>query len=154
MLFLVFQLGNDCYALETAQVVEVIALIECKEIPQAPAGVRGVFNYHGAPVPLLDLAQLSLGKPARARMSTRIIVVNYAANRGRSHLLGLLAERTTETIRREDTDFVDSGVTPQGTPYLGPVTKHARGLIQRIEINQLLAPEVQERLFCEPLEVA
>ncbi len=37
-----------------------------KQIPQAPPGVAGVFNYRGAPVPVIDLSELALGRPARA----------------------------------------------------------------------------------------
>jgi chemotaxis-related protein WspB len=154
MLFLVFQLGKDCYALDTAQVVEVLPMLTCKEIPQAPAGVAGIFNYHGEPLPLIDLAALSLGKSSRPRMSTRIILVNYAEASGETHLLGLLAEQTTATIRREETDFMDAGVAANGAPYLGPVTNDTRGIVQRIEINQLLNDDVRDLLFRQPLEAA
>ena len=65
MLFLVFQLGKDRYAIEAHQVIEVLHLVNVKQIPQAPAGVAGVFDYHGASVPLIDLAELALGKPSR-----------------------------------------------------------------------------------------
>jgi len=152
MLFLVFQLEKDCYALDTAQVVEVLPMVRYKKIPAAPAGVAGVFNYHGAPVPLIDLAALSLGKSSRSRMSTRIILVNYLEESGETHLLGLLAEQTTQTIRRAEQDFVDPGLAPDGAPYLGPVTNDARGIIQRVEINQLLNDNVRDLLFRQPLE--
>jgi chemotaxis-related protein WspB len=154
MLFLLFQLGKDRYALDTAQVVEVLPTVKLKEIPQAPAGVAGAFNYHGAPVPMIDLAALALGQPSRARMSTRIILVNYTEPGGETHLLGLLAERTTETIRREAADFVDAGVAVDAAPYLGPVTTDAQGMIQRIEINQLLTAQVRDLLFRQPIEAS
>ena len=77
MLFLVFQLGKDRYAIEAHQVIEVLPLVNVKQIPQAPAGVAGVFDYHGTSVPLIDLAELALGKPSRRWMSTRIILVKY-----------------------------------------------------------------------------
>jgi chemotaxis-related protein WspB len=44
MLFLVFQLGTDRYAIEAAQVVEVLPLVNAKHIPRAPRGVAGLFN--------------------------------------------------------------------------------------------------------------
>jgi chemotaxis-related protein WspB len=154
MLFLVFQLGKDCYALDTTQIVEVLPMVRCKQIPAAPAGVVGVFNYRGEPVPLIDLATLSLGKSSRSRMSTRIILVNYLEESGETHLLGLLAEQATETIRRAETDFVDSGVASDGAPYLGSVTNDARGIIQRVEINQLLNDDLRDLLFRQPLEAA
>ena len=53
MLFLVFQLGKDRYAIEAHQVIEILHLVNVKQIPRAPAGVAGVFDYHGASVPLM-----------------------------------------------------------------------------------------------------
>ena len=149
MLFLLFQLGHDRYALQTAQIVEVLPRVICKAIPGAPLEVNGVFSYHGAPVPLIDLVALASGTPAEARMSTRVILVDYIDKTGEKHLLGLLAPRATEMIRREENEWVDSGVALEGAPYLGPVTQDAAGIIQRIEINQVLSDSVREMLFPE-----
>src|SRR5215813_9324235 len=121
MLFLIFHLGEDWYALNSAEIVQVLPHVAWKVIPQAPPGVAGVINYHGAPVPLIDPKALSLGQVAARHMSTRIILVNYLAPDGETHLLGFLAEPATETIRREITDFVDPGVPADRAPFLGPV---------------------------------
>jgi len=147
MLFLLFHLGEDRYVLDTAQIEEVLPLVMFKEIPQAPAGVAGAFNYHGAPVPVIDLAALTLGRASRVRMSTRIILVNYVEPGGETHLLGLLGEKTTEMIRREPADFADTGVAVDSALYLGPVTADDRGLIQWIEPRKLLPESVRDALF-------
>jgi chemotaxis-related protein WspB len=152
MLFLLFQLGKDRYALDTACLVEVLPMVKLKELPQASVGVIGAFIYHGAPVPLIDLASLALGKPSRLLMSTRIFLVNYLEPAGASHLLGLVAEQATETIRRDANDFVDAGVALDSAPYLGPVTTDSRGMIQRIEINRLLPSHIRQQLFRQPVE--
>jgi chemotaxis-related protein WspB len=147
MLFLVFYLGNDRYAIEVAQVVEVLPLVNVKQVPQALAGVAGVFDYHGSPVPLIDLAELALAKPSRRWMSTRIILVNYFMEPGQTHLLVLLAERATETLRRNEGDFTDAGVAVADNSYLGPVTIDEAGIVQRIEIRNLLSESVRDQLF-------
>jgi chemotaxis-related protein WspB len=154
MLFLLFQLGEDRYALEIGQIVEVLPMVSVKAIPQAAPGVAGVFNYRGTPVPLIDLGELALGTPSRPRISTRIILVQYAEEAGKAHLLGLLAEKTTETLRRQEAEFVDAGVTVEAAPYLGPVTKDGRGIIQRVEVTRLLSADVRDQLFRQPLEGA
>src|ERR1700730_12596840 len=105
MLFLVFQLGKDRYAIEAHQIIEILHLVNVKQIPRAPAGVAGIFDYHGASVPLIDLAGLALGRPSRNWMSTRIIVVKYSGVAGVTHALGLVAEQATETLRRNEEDF-------------------------------------------------
>ena len=98
MLFLLFQLGQDRYALDAGQVTEVLPLVEIKQVPQAPPGVAGVFDFRGAPVPVIDLSQLALGRPAQRRLSTRLIVVHHRDEGGEQRLLGLIAEMATETV--------------------------------------------------------
>ena len=149
MLFLVFQLGKDRYALEAHGVIEVLHLVNLKQIPQAPPGLAGVFDYHGTSVPLIDLAGLALGQPSRRWMSTRIILVKYGRSPAETHMLGLLAEQATGILRRNEEDFSDAGLAVSDTPYLGNVTTDASGIVQRIEISNLLAESVRSLLFPE-----
>ena len=151
MLFLLFELDLERYALDVACIVEVLPLVAIKKIPQAPSGVAGVFNCGGKPVPVIDLSELILGRPARSRLSTRIVIVHYADNGGTVNLLGLIAEKATETLRRAPSDFQASGVVNGEAPYLGPITHDARGLIQWIEVNQLLPVPVRQLLFAQPV---
>src|SRR3954470_4354213 len=99
MLFLVFKLGDDRYALDASRVAEVVPLLSLKQMPQSPPGFAGILNYRGRPVPALDLCQLTLGRPAREQLSTRIIILAYTGKNGRQHLLGLIAENATEMVR-------------------------------------------------------
>jgi chemotaxis-related protein WspB len=152
MLFLVFQLGTDRYALQAAQVVEVLPLVNSKHVPRAPVGVTGVFDYHGTPVPLIDLTELAQGRPSRKWMSTRIILVNYRDKSGRVHLLGFLAEHATETMHRSEEEFADSGIAVADAPYLGSVLTDAAGIIQQIDIQNVLSESVGKHLFSERVE--
>src|SRR6184192_2748359 len=111
MLFLLFQLGKDRYALDASRVVEVAPLLALKRLPHAPKGVAGIFNYRGRPVPAVDLCEMAAGRPASEQLSTRIIIVNYRHDNGTDHLLGLIAENATETLRKNINDFVEPGVT-------------------------------------------
>ncbi|HWH70798.1 MAG TPA: chemotaxis protein CheW [Candidatus Sulfotelmatobacter sp.] len=150
MLFLLFQLGQDRYALETSRVVEVVPLLELKRLPQAPQGVAGIFNYRGQPVPAVDLCALTLGTPASECLSTRIIIVRYPGEAGTSHLLGLIAEHATEILRREAKDFVPPGLTVGAAPYLGPVLMAPQGPIQFIDERRLLSEPLRRLLFAPP----
>jgi chemotaxis-related protein WspB len=147
MLFIVFRLGDGRYLVQASQVVEVLPLVNLKCIPRAPAGVAGLFNYHGVPVPAIDLAELVLGYSSRKWMSTRIVLVNYIADAGKAHLLGLIAEQATETMHRVEGDFADSGVALANTPYLGAVANDAAGMVQRIEIQNVLPESIRSQLF-------
>jgi chemotaxis-related protein WspB len=152
MLFLLFQLGHERYALEAGEVAEVLPLVGIRPILQAPPGVAGILNYHGSPVPVMDLSQLTLGQPAARRLNTRIVLVQYRSDGGTTHLLGLIAERATEILRCEPSDFTAPGVHSAAAPYLGPVVVDARGVIQKIEVNQLVRQPMRDVLFREPSE--
>ena len=146
MLFVLFSLGRDRYAIDALQVAEVLPLVELKELPHAPPGIAGLFSYRGTPVPAVDLSRLALGRAASLRLSTRIILVHYDAGRPEGQLLGLIAERVTGTIRRDPADFRATGVSGGPAPWLGPVTNDAGGMIQRVELAALLPPELRARL--------
>jgi chemotaxis-related protein WspB len=155
MLFLLLELGNDRYALDVRQIAEVLPLVEVKQIPQAPPAITGLFTYRGALVPVIDLSQLTLGRPAARRLSTRIVLVHYPDQSGHTHLLGLIAERATQAVRHETSDFVATGVINSDASYLGPVAPiahDARGLLQWIDVRTLLPPSLRDLLFKEPMD--
>ena len=149
MLFLLFQLGPDRYALEAGHAVEVIPFVALKQIPHAPRGVAGVFNYRGRPVPAVDLCELTFGRPARELLSTRIIVVNYSDPQGRRQWTGLIVEHATGMIRREPGQFVSAGVELGHAPYLGPVIMDEQGVIQLLHPEHLLTENVRQLLRAE-----
>jgi chemotaxis-related protein WspB len=133
-------------------VAEVLPMLEVKRIPQAPPAVRGAFDFRGTPVPLLDLSRLALGRDAAEQLSTRIVLVHYPDARGATRLLGLLAEHATETLRRDPSEFRDAGVEVPDAPWLGRVASDAGGLVQWVQVEQLLPPELRALLF--PAEAA
>jgi len=148
MLYLLFEIGADRYALAGRDVMAVEPSVCLKEIPKSVAGIAGVFDYHGEAVPVVDLSAMALGRPARADFfSTRIILM--ADPEGSRHLLGLLAEKATETARFDDTDFQDPGVASPDAPYLGPIARDGRGFIQRVDAAKLLKPEVRAVLWSQ-----
>jgi chemotaxis-related protein WspB len=147
MLLLVFQLGSDRYAFDVNAVHEVLPFVDIRPIPLAPDGIAGVFEFRGAPVPAVDLSALAIGRRAERHLSTRNVIVDYPDGTGGTRPLGIIAEKATQTIRREAEDFVEPGVTSAGASYLGPVTRDAAGLIQRVDVTRLLPASVRDALF-------
>lgn len=152
MLYLLFELDSDRYALDVAQIAEVLPLMPAKAIPGAPAWIAGVVERHGTPVPVIDVSQLALGRPSRLLRSTRLVLVRYAAG-GRdtpddqAPLLGLIVERATHTRRIEAAQFADSGVVMPNARWLGPVASLDDGLVQRVEVLAMLDAEARALLF-------
>ncbi|AXV79932.1 MULTISPECIES: chemotaxis protein CheW [Ralstonia solanacearum species complex] len=148
MLYLLFELEGDRYALAVAQIAEVLALAPAKSIPGAPAWIAGVIERHGVPVPVIDVPRLALGRPARALCSTRLVLVRYgAAGRDEAPLLGLIVERATYTRRIDDAQFADSGVATPHARWLGPVASLPDGLVQRVDVPAMLDDGARALLF-------
>ena len=152
MVYLLFHIGSDRYALEAGGIAAVEPLVRLKRIPHAVEGIAGVFNYHGQPVPVVDLSAMALGQPAQESLSTRLVLVSYPCPDGERRLLGLAVEKATETARYADSDFQEPGVVAQGAPYLGPVVQDARGIVQRVDVGRLLTPEVRGSLWRQAAE--
>ena len=149
MLFLLIEIAGSRYALDARQVAEVLPLVNVTRIPEAPAAIVGVINYRGMPVPVVDMSQLTIGRFAERRLSTRLILVHFPDATGRTHLLGLVAERTTRTVHIDESDFVASGLTNDAAGYLGPVAPDPDGLVQWIDVPRILPAPVREMLFRE-----
>src|SRR5580698_9476831 len=116
MLFILFQIGGDRYVLPANRIIKILPLMNLKRIPCAPSGVAGVLNFHGNPVPVVDLNEMALLEPAARRMSTRIILVRYPLEKEHPHLLGLIAEHATTMMRRPSEDFIETGVQSDTAP--------------------------------------
>ena len=143
-LFLLIRLGADRYALEAAQVVEVVPLVRLKELPGAPEGVAGVMNFRTDAVPVIDLNQLAANVATAQMLSSRIVVVRHAPS---NELLGLLVPEATEAVDLDRERFVDAGVATDGAPYLGPVLTTPEGVIQLVTVSALLTAELRDALF-------
>ncbi|WP_375737568.1 chemotaxis protein CheW [Pseudomonas boanensis] len=147
-LYLLFRLGEDRYALDVRDVVEVLPLLQLKQVPEAPAWVAGVFSHRGVLVPVLDLGALAFGKPAKVRTSTRLVVVHYSTESlDPERWLGLILEQATDTLRCRPEDFQEYGLKQGEARYLGPVYPSPDGLVQRIRVGDLLSDAVRELLF-------
>lgn len=143
LLFLLFTLGGQRFALPARDIVEVLPQVALKPIPQAPGWVGGLFAYRGQIVPVIDLSHLALGRPATARTSTRLVLVHHTPGR----CLGLVLEHASETLRCDPAQFIPIGLHTPRTPYLGPVREDEHGLLQWVTVGELLDERVIALLY-------
>lgn len=146
MLYLLMQIDGSRYALDVAQVVEVLPLVALESVPRAPEGVAGIIDYGGTPVPVIDLSLVLAGRSAHRRFNTRIVMVRYAVG-GQSRLIALIAERATETMRRDPADFIDPGLKAASPPDVWPVALDPAGPVYLVDACRLLPESITSALF-------
>src|SRR5262245_54444072 len=150
MLYLLFELGENRYAMEATRVVEVLPFLQPQKMPHSPAGMAGYFSYRGELVPVIDLCQLVTGTAARHCLSTPIILVHFTDQEGKKRLAGLLAEQATTTIQKQRSEFMQSGISTRDANYLGPVAIDQSGFIQLIDADKLLIERARDLLSYLP----
>jgi chemotaxis-related protein WspB len=157
MLYVVFRIRTDRYAIPVSQIVEILPVVRMKKVPHAPPGIVGVFNYHGTAVPVIDLTLLTSGIRCQQSMTTRLAITKYPRDGQPDFepelLLGLIGEQLTETMRAEEKDFLPPNVSPSDTPYLDSVAVEKGGFVQRLNILELLPEQVRQSLFASSREV-
>ena len=151
MKVLVFSIGADRYGLRLSAIARVLPVVELKHIPLAPDFVAGLLDLHGEPVPVIDLSRLAGVVPEQVWFDSRIILVHYPAGDGAVRPLGLLAEHVIGIETIDDAALADSGV--DAAPFLGQVAGGPPGMLQLVELDQLLSPGVRALLF-QPAGVA
>lgn len=147
-LFLMFELDGERYALDAADIDEVLPLAIAKAVPGAPEWVAGLLMRGGQPVPVIDVPMLALGRRAHALRSTRLVMVRYRAGPlDRERVIGLIVERATQTLRIDRTAFRASGVSTARTRWLGRVANTPDGIVQQVSVSDLIDDVARLVLF-------
>ncbi|MCP4351916.1 MAG: chemotaxis protein CheW [Desulfobacterales bacterium] len=98
--YLTFRLGDEVFALDVAQVREVLDLSTITKVPGSPDFMRGVINVRGSVVPVIDL-RLKFGLPQTDNtVDTRIVVMEISLE-GEITVLGSLADSVDEVMELE-----------------------------------------------------
>lgn len=145
-LLLLLAAGSQLYAIDSEQVVEVIPRVMLRPVSGAPPHRPGVFNFRGRVVPVLDVSQLIAGETCAAHLSSRIIMVRLGEPDSGSALLGLLAERVTDTLLKPLSSFQPAEGATDVRPFLGGVALDERGLIQLLHVERLAREALGEPL--------
>jgi chemotaxis-related protein WspB len=146
-LFAQLHIGSDPCVLLARRIVRIVPLSPLRSIPGAPAGVAGTLLYDCEPVPVIDLTQLILHRPAERRLSTRIILVNAFDQQSDGRLLGLIAEKVTNTLQLEESS--PARPAQQTGMGLGRVIALSDRVVQCIDPERLLARSLLEALYAD-----
>jgi purine-binding chemotaxis protein CheW len=98
--YITFKLGDELFAINVAQVREVLEMGQITKVPTAPDYMRGVVNVRGQAIPVVDL-RLRFGLPRGTdTVHTRVIVMELELD-GEQTVLGGIADSVHEVIELE-----------------------------------------------------
>jgi purine-binding chemotaxis protein CheW len=98
--YITFKLGEESFALNVAQVREVLEVPLITRVPTAPSFMRGVVNVRGKAIPVIDL-RLKFGlPPAPDTVNTRIVVIELELD-GETTVVSGVADSVHEVVELE-----------------------------------------------------
>jgi purine-binding chemotaxis protein CheW len=118
--YLSFQLGNETFAANVTNVVNILEMKPITEVPQSPNYIKGVINLRGNVLPVADM-RIKFGLPEiEVNKDTCILVLHINVD-GEDVMLGALVDSVKEVLEIEE-----SKIEP--TPSIG--TKYRADFIQ------------------------
>jgi purine-binding chemotaxis protein CheW len=149
--YMTFKLGNELFAINVAQVREVLEVSTITRVPTAPNYMRGVVNVRGKAIPVVDL-RLRFGLPATPdTLTTRIIVMELDLD-GEITVLGGMADSVHEVIELDP-----SNINPPPRIAMRWKTEFIQGMGQRgddfiiiLDVNAVFASDELALLSKEP----
>ena len=98
--YLTFKLGEEVFALDVAEVREILDFTTVTKVPRTPSFMRGVINLRGSVVPVMDL-RLKFGMSATEQTVNSCIIVVEMTMDGDTVVIGVLADAVQEVIDLE-----------------------------------------------------
>jgi purine-binding chemotaxis protein CheW len=156
--YLTFKLAEEVFALEVANVREILEFIPITKVPRTPDFMTGVINLRGSVVPVTDM-RLKFGMSETEKtVNTCIIVVEVNID-GEKALLGALVDSVQEVFELEAQQ-----IEPPPRLGLGMKTEFIEGMGKRdnqfviiLDIDRVFSMEeldIVQGMGTQPLENA
>ncbi len=131
MLALLMTLGGHRYGIGADDIVEVIPYVPLQKVRSEKAWLVGNLDYHGKPVPAVDLAMFLGARQSSSTLSTRIVLIRNGTCDA-STLIGLVADEVTEVARIDDKQLLNAIPTSKDKSYDDEVTLSPQGDVLRV----------------------
>jgi len=124
----VFEVGGQAYALDVAQVREIVRFQEITPLPKAPSLIEGVIELRGSVIPVIDLGLTLNGQPIERHDQERIAVLETDGL-----VLGLCVDAATEVLTVEASALEDPPILATHAGY-----DAVRAVVRRPEAKPVL----------------
>jgi len=138
---LVFHVAGHAFGLPIAHVREVLRVVRLSPIPDAPAGVLGMLNLRGAPVPVLDLGRRVAGRSLVWGLDTPIVIAERSTGP-----LGLLVGRVDAVVPVAAGELLQAGGDMASHPAVAGIVDRGGAFLHVLDAELLLAADEGELL--------
>jgi chemotaxis-related protein WspB len=129
------------FALDCAEIIEVLPVVSHRPAGTGPAWLLGLINVRGELLPLVDLSVIVDGKPTQPKLASRIVVLRLETELFSSQAtkVGLLVPEIAGPVMRDfDAAGVHTGFAFTGGSHLGPTIADEDGMVQLLRCRRIL----------------
>jgi purine-binding chemotaxis protein CheW len=132
---LVFLIGSEEFGVDALQVKELIRYSAPVKVPNAPPTVRGVINFRGEVIPVLDMRMIFQLEPGKYNEYTVIVVVETGGK-----IFGLIVDRVLDMISlaEENIQPTPEFSSKEKTKYLKSMGKFGNQLILMLNLEKVV----------------
>jgi purine-binding chemotaxis protein CheW len=140
--YLTFDLGEEIFAVDVAEVREILDVSTITKVPQTPDFMRGVINLRGSVVPVMDMRLIFGMTTTEQTVDTCIIVLEVSVN-GETVILGALADSVQEVIDLEPEQIEPAPKVGMqlDTDFIKGMGKHNEQFIIILNIDKVFSGE-------------
>ncbi len=140
--YLTFSLADEVFAVEVANVREVLDLETVTKVPRTPNFMRGVINLRGGVVPVVDM-RIKFGMPQAADTVDTCIVVMEVELEGEMTVIGALADSVREVfaLNPDQIEPPPSIGTKLNTDFIKGMGKQGEHFIIVLDIDQVFSAD-------------
>jgi len=140
--YLTFNLGEESFALDVANVREILEFTDLTAIPRTPEFMRGVINLRGSVVPVMDMrVKFNLTKTTKT-VDTCIIVVEVSLE-DEPVVLGALVDSVQEVFELEPDRIEPAPKIGKGlkTEFIRGMGKRDETFVIILDIDEVFSPD-------------
>jgi purine-binding chemotaxis protein CheW len=132
--FVVFTLGEELYAADIEEVLEIRLLEKITEVPGGAPYLRGMMNLRGKVIPVFDLAE-RIGVDIKGKSYKKIVIAEI-----NEKLVGLLVNEVSGVERFDTIDEMPELIAQRGEKgYIKGVKREDDRLIMILKIGGIFS---------------
>jgi purine-binding chemotaxis protein CheW len=158
--YLSFNLANEIFGASVRKVLEVLEIQHITKVPRTPEFVRGVINFRGEILPVIDTRMKFLMPPSEDTTKTVIIVLDLKLE-NKKVMIGATADSVRDVFKAtaEDIKQVPEIGSRYNTEFITGMIKRGDSFIMMLDLEKvfstddlILINEIEEKEEVEQLE--
>ncbi len=140
--FLSFKIQNEIFAIDVKKVLEVLQMKPITTIPKTPEYIKGVINFRGEIIPVLD-ARIKFNLKKIKDYSKSVIIILNFQSQNKNKVIGAIVDSVMDVMEIKEMDVKD--LPEIGSRYnlefIYGMIKHNEDFIMILDVDKVFSVE-------------